>query len=151
MAEKVRASAQDIRQGQDIMMETPSGRFAQTVTDIGLVRVISASDELFNHFDGDLPMWAETGDRSLTVKFEFSAPYHEPPSLTLGVVGIDCDHARNLRYNITAGAISRTGFEVTMVTWDDTRIARASISWQAIGKLPVRVRPARPVRAEPAE
>jgi len=47
------------------MAEKPSGDFKQTVLHVGHVQVISASDELFNHVDDNLPMWAGDGDRSV--------------------------------------------------------------------------------------
>jgi len=123
------------------MVDVPSGKFKQTVARVGHVQVISAADELFNHVDGNLPMWAGDGDRSVRVQFYFTAPFDQPPAMTLGVVGIDCDHNANLRYRLEAETIGKTGFEAVMVTWGDTHIARASISWQAIGQVPTRTRP----------
>jgi len=128
------------------MAEKPSGDFKQTVLHVGHVQVISASDELFNHVDDNLPMWAGDGDRSVRVQFKFTAPFEQPPALTMGVVGIDCDHSANLRYHVFAEAISTTGFEAVMVTWGDTHVARASVSWQAIGQVAT---PTRPVRGKP--
>jgi hypothetical protein len=115
------------------MSELTRTPFAQKVLKTGSVQVISAADELFNHVDSNLPMWAETGDRSVRLTVTFDKPFGETPALTLGVIGLDCDHSTNLRYGLSAEKVFREGFEVVFVTWGDTRIARASVSWQAIG------------------
>jgi hypothetical protein len=41
--------------------------FPQTAISIGDVQVISSTDELFNHVDDNLPMWAEDGDRLVSL------------------------------------------------------------------------------------
>ena len=41
--------------------------FPQTAITMGDVQVISSTDELFNHVDDNLPMWAEDGDRLVSL------------------------------------------------------------------------------------
>jgi len=115
------------------MTEKPSGKFEQSVLHLGEIQVISAMDELFNHFDSNLPMWTGSGDRIAKVAFVFDEPFRAAPAIVAGVVGIDSDSGRNLRFGVTTENISATTFEVLFTTWSDTLIARASISWQAIG------------------
>jgi hypothetical protein len=115
------------------MSDVTGTPLAQKVLKTGSIQVISAAGELFNHVDDNLPMWAETGDRSVRLTVTFDEPFGETPALTLGVIGLDCDHNTNLRYSLSAEKVFREGFEVVFVTWGDTRIARTSVSWQAIG------------------
>lgn len=133
------------------MSDQPSGKFEQSATKLGEVQVIGASDELFNHVDDNRPMWAGDGDRRIEVTFQFAEPFREPPALTLGVIGIDCDQAHNLRYSVTAQNLTKTSFDVVFVTWGDTRIARASVSWQAIGMVRQALTQNRPMKAYTAE
>ena len=113
-----------------------SDRFPQVVSGIGDLQVISSCDEIFNHVDEDLPMWSEDGDRAVREEIVFEKPFGEIPNITLGLTGIDSAQDKNLRFSLTPIEVSRTGFAIEFTTWDDTRIARASASWQAVG--PVR-------------
>lgn len=112
----------------------PSIRFMQTKIHIGDLQIISASDELFNHVDDGLPMWAGHGDRSVRVDIAFVRGFAEPPSIVLGLTGIDAAHDQNLRFWLHPLNVKATGFTMEFTTWDDTHIARASVSWQAVGK-----------------
>lgn len=107
--------------------------FKQTRLLIGDVQVISASDELFNHVDTGGPLWTEEGDREVRLAMVFAAPFTEVPSITLGATGIDAAHDQNLRFDVRAIEVTPKGFTVQFKTWGDTHIARASVSWQAIG------------------
>jgi hypothetical protein len=108
--------------------------FPQTRRSIGAVQVITASDELFNHVDGDLPMWSGDGDRSVTANISFERAFRESPAITLGITGMDCDHSQNQRFGLNAINIKPTGFTIEFTTWGATHIARAGVSWQAIGE-----------------
>lgn len=130
-------------------MDAASGKFEQSVLKVGEVLIISAADELFNHCDDERPMWKGDGDREVRVAFSFEEPFSEPPSLNFGVIGIDCDEGRNVRYGVSTENISKDGFEVSFVTWSDTLIARASISWQAVGSARQKPAPSRPVKSTP--
>jgi len=108
--------------------------FPQTKQVIGAVQVITASDELFNHVDDGLPMWSGDGDRSVTANIIFERTFKEPPAITLGITGMDCDHSQNQRLWVNAINIKATGFTIEFSTWGATHIARAGVSWQAIGE-----------------
>jgi len=136
-------------EGQGKTLDTASGKFEQSILTIGEMQVISAADELFNHCDDERPMWKGEGDREVRVAFTFDEPFNEPPSLNFGVTGIDCDEGRNVRYGVSTENVTKDGFEVSFVTWSDTLIARASISWQAVGSAQKRAVPARPVKSAP--
>jgi hypothetical protein len=109
-------------------------KFAQQTTSplVGM-QIITATGEIFNHVDSNEPMWSGEGDRAVRVHIGFAAPFQKPPHITVGISGVDVSHAQNLRFNITAEEITREGFVLTFVTWSDTKIARASASWSAIG------------------
>lgn len=127
-------------------MDTASGKFKQFVLEVGEILIISAADELFNHCDDERPMWRGEGDREVRVAFSFEHPFETPPSLSFGVIGIDCDEDNNLRYGVSAENVTKNGFEMSFVTWSDTLIARASVSWQAVGPAKKKPVPNRPVK-----
>ena len=102
---------------------------------IGQLLVLSATGEIFNHVDHDLPMWSGKGDRKITVHIVFHAPFAAPPLVTLGLAGIDSAHNKNLRVWLVARDVAEAGFSLECRTWGDTRIARASVSWHAIGQV----------------
>ena len=108
--------------------------FSQTQLLLGAMQVITASDELFNHVDDNLYMWSGEGDRSVSVNIVFVRDFNEPPAITLGLSGMDSDHAHNQRFWLNAINIKSTGFTIELTTWGTTHIARAGVSWQAIGE-----------------
>lgn len=107
--------------------------FPQSTITAGPLQVITSSDGLFNHVDSGLPMWTGHGKRRVRVDILFEKPFKEKPAITLGVTGIDSAHDQNLRFWLQAKSISSTGFTMEFSTWADTHIARAAISWQAVG------------------
>lgn len=110
-----------------------SAQFPEIEASFGGVRVLSATGELFNHVDEGLPMWSESGDRSVVHSVVFSKPFASKPAIVLGLSGIDSAHDQNLRFRLNYGNVSETGFDIEFLTWEDTHIARASVSWQATG------------------
>lgn len=105
----------------------------QTTSPLVGMQIITAVGEVFNHVDQNEPMWAGEGDRYVRVPIAFAAPFQKPPHITVGICGIDASRDQNLRFNITAEDVTREGFTLKFVTWDDTKIARASANWSAIG------------------
>ncbi|MCP5073307.1 MAG: hypothetical protein GY947_08435 [Rhodobacteraceae bacterium] len=105
----------------------------QTTSPLVGMQIITASGEVFNHVDRNDPMWSGEGDREVRVPVQFVAPFQKPPHITIGLSGIDASRAQNLRFNITAEEVTRDGFVIRFITWDDTKIARASATWSAIG------------------
>ena len=78
-------------------------------------------------------MWSAVGDRSVTVDITFVRAFRVPPAITLGLTGLDSSHDQNLRFLLHATDIKAAGFKIEFLTWSDTHIARASVSWQAMG------------------
>jgi hypothetical protein len=109
--------------------------FPQTRTEIDKLQIIASSDEIFNHVDDGLPMWTGDGDRSVKKEILFVQVFEEAPNITLGLTGIDAAHDQNLRFRLQAIDVKATGFTIEFTTWSDTHIARASMAWQAIGKI----------------
>ena len=97
------------------------------------LQIITCSGEMFNHVDEGLPMWSGDGDRAVVVDIRFSHPFEKTPAITLGVTGLDSSHDQNLRFYLNAKDATATGFKIEFSTWGDTHIARASVSWQAMG------------------
>lgn len=112
---------------------TADGKFPQTAIQANDLLIISSTDELFNHVDQGLPMWAGEGDREVLVDILFQTQFLKLPAILLNVVGIDSAHDQNLRYVVNPINITTKGFTIQFKTWDDTHIARASVSWQATG------------------
>jgi H-type lectin domain len=105
----------------------------QTTSPLVGMQIITAYGELFNHVDKSLPMWSGNGDRRVQVEVQFAAPFERPPHIILGLTGVDSSKAQNLRFNLTAQKVTMDGFVIEFHTWGDTKIARASANWTAIG------------------
>lgn len=111
------------------------------------LQMIAAADEVFNHVDTGEFMWTGSGGRRVEIPISFARPFVSTPLVVLGLTGIDSSQSENLRFNLTAEDVSGQGFTIVFVTWDDTRIARASASWTAIGREVVTRKPAGGPRA----
>lgn len=105
----------------------------QTTSPLVGMQIITAMGEIFNHVDEHGPMWSGEGDREVRLPVSFAAPFHKPPHVTVGLSGIDSSRAQNLRFDLRADEVTREGFVLCFITWDDTKIARASANWTAIG------------------
>ncbi|SLN66227.1 H-type lectin domain protein [Pseudoruegeria aquimaris] len=97
--------------------------------------VISATDELFNHVDTGDYMWTGDGERRVEMNFIFKQPFLDVPVMSIALSGADADQSTNLRFNLSAENVTATGFTAVFLTWDNTHIARASVSWTAIGPI----------------
>ncbi|WP_299720289.1 H-type lectin domain-containing protein [uncultured Tateyamaria sp.] len=123
----------------DLNLTESAERFAQSRIEVGELQVLSASDELFNHVDDDLPMWSGVGDRNIDLTIKFVRAFKSRPHIILSITGLDAAHDQNLRYWLTASNIDRFQFTMNFSTWHDTHLARVGVSWQAVG--PRRVMP----------
>lgn len=102
--------------------------------------VQSGSTEIFNHVDENKPMWSGDGDREVRLTIPFDAPFSEPPHVMIGLSGIDSSHAQNLRINLLTTDVTQESFTVICTTWSDTKIARASVTWTALGDIQKQVK-----------
>lgn len=91
---------------------------------------------LFDDFEDGGQMWTERGQREVRVPVRFSEAFTAPPSVWVGLAMWDIAANANARIDLRAEEITNDGFTISFRTWDDTRIARARASWQALG--PVR-------------
>lgn len=98
------------------------------------VQIITGSGELFNHVATNGPMWYEDGDREVRFSIIFSDSFQKLPHVTLGVTGMDSSKSQNLRFTLMAEDVTLVGFDIVMRTWSDTKIARASVNWSALGQ-----------------
>lgn len=118
-----------------------SARFVQQITMIpGSLQVISAQDELFNHCDTNEYMWNGDGARQVRWDFTFESPFAAPPVVMASLSGMDSSQSENLRFNIRCVDVTTEGFTLLFDTWDNTRIARAGVTWMAHGIAPGKVR-----------
>ena len=88
---------------------------------------------LFDHYESASDMYAGLGPRSVQALVTFETPFLEPPRVILSVSLIDKDTETPYRLGIDPRAITETGFTAEARTWGDTRIARLSLNWTAIG------------------
>ncbi len=88
---------------------------------------------IFSDLEDGGDMWTGKGDRSRTARVIFTEQFRERPMVSFAIKMIDADQSVNLRYDLILEDVSATGFDIRMKTWGDTKIARASINWSAIG------------------
>lgn len=100
----------------------------------GSLFVASGIALIFDHIEDEGEMWFGAGERWSSVHVPFEDAFDKPPVIQLSIEMIDADHARNLRLQLRAEDVKRTGFRAVAYTWKDTRIGRLSVSWMAIGK-----------------
>lgn len=89
--------------------------------------------QLFSDFEYNGPMWSGEGDRQVSVPVIFSEKFKSPPAVFVNLQMFDFGQQRNQRAEIQARDITTEGFNIHFQTWSDTKIARASAAWMAIG------------------
>ena len=106
----------------------------QTTVSFGASHIITATGTLFDHVKESGFMWEGDGDRLISGRVIFTKPYKQPPAVNVHIVGMDSDQSANLRYWLNATEIGPLAFTIEFKTWGNTRIARAGVSWTAIGR-----------------
>jgi hypothetical protein len=101
----------------------------------GVLGIDQGSRILFNDFAHDGAMWTGNGPREVRQAQRFSATFLAPPAVTVSISMWDIDHLTNSRVDISAEAITETGFDIVFRTWGDTRVARIRADWTALGPL----------------
>lgn len=71
------------------------------------------------------------GNRIMTINVTFDKPFDVKPEIVLNVTLLEASEKTPLRYDVSAGAISRDGFSITIKTWGDTQIQTIGGSWLA--------------------
>lgn len=103
--------------------------------DSHLVGIEQGDVILFSDFEDDGPMWKGDGPRSARRGIVFSEAFLEPPAVTLHLSMIDMSNDAYIRCDLQPDEVSKTGFDIVFRTWEDTRVARIRVAWQAIGAL----------------
>lgn len=106
---------------------------AFTVFSRGTMAAATGSLTLFSAFENDGPMWIGEGPREERRRVDFGVTFIEPPMVHVGLGMWDISNRSNLRVQVMAEEIEDSGFTISLRTWSDTRIARASVSWMAVG------------------
>ena len=88
---------------------------------------------LFSDLENNGEMWTGRGDRSRVTNVRFKEAFRNPPQVNIAIKMIDISEGANQRYDLILEDVSPKGFDVRLKTWSDTKIARASINWSAIG------------------
>lgn len=99
----------------------------------GTMAAASGSLVLFTDFEQDGPMWIGAGEREVRRRIGYGATFMEPPMVHVALGMWDVANTSNLRVQILAEEVEDSGFTATFRTWGDTRVARASVSWLAVG------------------
>ena len=98
-----------------------------------LVGIDQGSHVLFEDYDVGGEMWTGEGSRERRQRIHFDHPFAELPMVHVSLTLWDMDSAHNVRADLSAEDISKTGFDAVFRTWLDTRVARVRISWIAMG------------------
>lgn len=101
----------------------------------GPIGIEQGSKILFSDFAHNGAMWTGEGPREVRLHQPFKEHFLGSPVVQVGISMWDIDHKSNSRVDITAEAITPTGFEIVLRTWADTRIARIRADWIAIGQV----------------
>ncbi|MBV0912599.1 H-type lectin domain-containing protein [Anianabacter salinae] len=100
-----------------------------------LIGVDQGARVLFSDFEDGGDMWTGRGPRHHRTRIAFSEPFREPPAVQISMSMFDMDQKTNQRAEILAENIAVDGFDAVFRTWGDTRVARVSATWLAIGEL----------------
>ncbi|GGG80472.1 hypothetical protein GCM10011415_32320 [Salipiger pallidus] len=100
------------------------------------IGIDQGNTEVFSEFASGGDMWTGDGTRERRKAVTFSERYREPPTVQVALSLWDMDQGANIRADVQAENVTATGFELVFRTWCDSRVARARMSWLAIGELP---------------
>ncbi|KAA8608559.1 ATP synthase [Salipiger aestuarii] len=99
------------------------------------IGVDQGNTDIFSDFSQGGDMWTGTGARERRRPVTFSEPFRAPPLVQVSLSLWDFAEGANLRADISADDVTETGFDLVFRTWSDTRVARARMSWIAIGEV----------------
>jgi H-type lectin domain len=99
--------------------------------------VCAARMEIDQHHPGwelALPPSDETAEtRTFTTHVVFTSPFANNPIVHVGLCGFDIDNRDSARLSVRAEGISPTGFDLHIITWLNSRVYKAEVSWIALG------------------
>ena len=90
---------------------------------------------LFSDYEDGGEMWTGRGQRERRRHIKFSEAFKSDPTVQMSLSLWDVDAATVMRADMSAEAVTTTGFDMVFRTWGDTRVARVRIAWTAIGEL----------------
>ena len=99
------------------------------------IGIDQGDDEVFSEFAAGGSMWTGEGNRERRKRVKFSEPFRVPPAVHAGLSLWDVDQRANVRAELVAEKITKTGFDLVLRTWSATRIARVRMNWLAIGEI----------------
>ena len=91
--------------------------------------------QLFSDFEDGGEMWSGAGERERWMPVEFSETFKTKLSVFITLELLDLHSGANHRTVTVAENITEAGFDAVLRTWGDTRIARATAAWIAIGEI----------------
>lgn len=98
------------------------------------IGIQSGTFTIFSDFDKAGEMWVGTGPRERQKRITFEDKFISPTSVTLNISLWNVYNETNFRMKLQAIDITELGFTASIKTWDDTRISRMHVTWQAIGE-----------------
>ena len=75
-----------------------------------------------------------TEDRAFRASVRFEHFFSAVPVIHLGIVGFDVSNHDAARLKARAENITRSGFDIVLSTWLNTRAWSVDVSWIAIGR-----------------
>ncbi len=105
--------------------------------DAGLLGIAQGDEVLFSDFENDGSMWTGDGPREVRYAVSFEESFSANPNVMVSVSMFDASNNMNIRFDVQAEGITPVGFDIVFRTWSDSKIARARVSWQAIGSVGV--------------
>ncbi|BBU54465.1 MULTISPECIES: H-type lectin domain-containing protein [Mameliella] len=99
------------------------------------VGIDQGDEEVFSEFATGGDMWTGEGSRERRKAVSFSEPFRTPPTVQVAMSLWDIDQRANIRADVTAENVTRSGCDLVFRTWGDTRVARVRMSWLAIGEV----------------
>jgi hypothetical protein len=91
-------------------------------------------------FDQFTPDWTLAQEsvpeepRTFVSNVMFDMPFSNTPIVHVGLSGFDMDQRDSARISVGAEAITSTGFDMRIKTWQNTRVYKVEVSWIALGQ-----------------
>ena len=76
----------------------------------------------------------ELESREFVTHILFDAPFSNTPIVHIGLSGFDIDQRDSARISVQATAITSTGFDMRIKSWQNTRVYKVEASWIAMGQ-----------------
>ena len=74
-------------------------------------------------------MMYSNGERTVTIHIYFDKKYENAPKVMVSLSLLDTERDTNLRISVFPEHIDTSGFDLTIYTWDNTKIFRVKAIW----------------------